>query len=81
MDVGNDIVISAPGKLIIHGEHAVVYGKRAVAASLNIRTFLRLSCNKHCDKISLNLPAVDITAEWTVEEIEALRTKLKAGEL
>ena len=34
----NEIRISAPSKLILHGEHAVVYGKTAVATSLDLRT-------------------------------------------
>ena len=79
MDIDKDIVISAPGKLIVHGEHAVVYGKRSLAGSLNIRTFLRLSTNRCNNKIALNLPDVDIAVDWPVEEIEALRTKVKKG--
>ena len=31
-------VVTAPGKVILHGEHSVVYGKMALAVSINLRT-------------------------------------------
>eukprot|EP00049_Salpingoeca_infusionum_P006973 m.113497 g.113497 ORF g.113497 m.113497 type:complete len:390 (-) comp13516_c0_seq4:183-1352(-) len=36
------VVVSAPGKVILHGEHSVVYGKKAIACALDLRTTLSL---------------------------------------
>ncbi|XP_050410048.1 mevalonate kinase [Patella vulgata] len=68
-----DIVVSAPGKVILHGEHAVVYGKVALASALNLRTFLRIR-KKNDGKISLNLPNIDINTSW---EIKNLKNRLQ----
>ena len=38
MSQQHEIRVSAPGKVILHGEHSVVYGKTALAVSIDLRT-------------------------------------------
>ncbi|XP_046353804.2 mevalonate kinase-like [Haliotis rufescens] len=65
-----DITVSAPGKVILHGEHAVVYGKVAIAASLNLRTYLRMRRGTD-NLISLDLPNIAIKKSWTTDGIKS----------
>lgn len=46
------IKVSAPGKVILHGEHSVVYGKLAIAASLDLRTSVVLQ-EKHNNRLEI----------------------------
>ncbi|KAI9145820.1 GHMP kinase [Paraphysoderma sedebokerense] len=41
--MSKNIIISAPGKCILFGEHAVVYGKAALATSISLRSYLYLT--------------------------------------
>ncbi|XP_064620506.1 mevalonate kinase-like [Lineus longissimus] len=61
-------IVSAPGKVILHGEHAVVYGKTALAASLDLRTYLTLN-NVESDDIIIHLPDVDVERIWKIKDI------------
>lgn len=63
------IFISAPGKIILHGEHAVVHGKTALAAGLNLRSYLCLK-EKDSGRLHLNLPDIDLERSWDVLELQ-----------
>ena len=55
------VTVTAPGKVILHGEHSVVYGKAALAVSIDLRTKGRCSN--------------DVRGQWTWRGYDALRSK------
>ncbi|XP_002921282.1 mevalonate kinase [Ailuropoda melanoleuca] len=63
------LLLSAPGKVILHGEHAVVHGKVALAVALNLRTFLRLQPHSN-GKVCLNLPNIGVKRAWDVARLQ-----------
>uniref|UniRef100_A0A665TWS6 Mevalonate kinase n=1 Tax=Echeneis naucrates TaxID=173247 RepID=A0A665TWS6_ECHNA len=69
----SELFVSAPGKAILHGEHAVVHGKVALAVSLNLRTYLRLETST-TGKVCINLPNIDTFFCWDVSELKQLIT-------
>ena len=48
--------VSAPAKVILHGEHSVVYGKTALACSLDIRTTTSLRPGLNKKHIRVDFP-------------------------
>ncbi|TIC53883.1 cystathionine beta-l [Wallemia mellicola] len=68
---GGNIVVSAPGKVILFGEHAVVYGVTAIASSLDLRCYGCLSPRSD-NSLSISFP--DLDTDVTLE-IEALPWK------
>lgn len=66
--------VSAPAKVILHGEHAVVYGKTAIAISVDLRTSLTV---KHSlDHVSLFMPDLNCRYCWRLEELQSLRSQM-----
>ncbi|KAM3611427.1 uncharacterized protein V6R79_018388 [Siganus canaliculatus] len=66
-----DLFVSAPGKAILHGEHAVVHGKVALAVSLNLRTYLRLKSTT-TGQVCVNLPNINTFLCWDLSELSKL---------
>ncbi|NXR48145.1 KIME kinase, partial [Hippolais icterina] len=70
-----ELAVSAPGKVILHGEHAVVLGKVALAVALDLRTFLRLRPGAE-GRLSVSLPGVGVRRSWDTPDLRALRGRI-----
>ncbi|KAI6248166.1 hypothetical protein HI914_03294 [Erysiphe necator] len=63
-------MVSAPGKVIAFGEHAVVYGKSAIAASISLRSYLLVSFrSKSKHTISLKFPDIGLSHTWNINDL------------
>ncbi|GMT21142.1 hypothetical protein PFISCL1PPCAC_12439, partial [Pristionchus fissidentatus] len=67
------LYVSAPGKIILFGEHAVVYGRTAIAGSIDLRTYVSLFTSAD-GRIYLSLPDLGVEKTWMLKDL------LKAGE-
>lgn len=53
------VKVSAPGKLMLFGEHSVVYGKPCVVTAVNQRIFVKITKTEN-DIILINAPEVNV---------------------
>ena len=61
---------SAPGKVIVYGEHAVVYGKVALAAAISLRSYLLVTTlSKSQRTISLKFPDIGLDHTWDIDAL------------
>lgn len=65
------IKVSAPGKVILHGEHSVVYGKLAIAASLDLRTSVVLQ-EKHNNRLEIYFSDLKLRKKFDLKDIKAV---------
>ena len=61
---------SAPGKVIVYGEHAVVYGKAAMAAAISLRSYLLVTAlSKSQRTITLRFPDIGLEHSWQIDDL------------
>lgn len=69
------VVVSAPGKVILFGEHAVVHGKKAVASAIGLRTYCAVDTAEPAEgEVKLLLPDVfgdEHALSWTTAQLGA----------
>ena len=63
-------MVSSPGKVIVFGEHAVVHGKTAMAASISLRSYLLVTTLGKTERtISLLFPDIGLEHTWVIDDL------------
>lgn len=63
-------MVSAPGKVIVFGEHAVVHGKAAIAAAISLRSYLLVTTlTKSQRTVTLNFRDIGLHHTWNIDEL------------
>jgi mevalonate kinase len=63
-------MVSAPGKVIVFGEHAVVHGKAALAAAISLRSYLLVTTlSKSHRTITLNFRDLGLSHTWDIDSL------------
>jgi mevalonate kinase len=63
-------MVSAPGKVIVYGEHAVVHGKAAIAAAISLRSYLLVTTlSKSRRTVTLVFRDINLDHTWIIDDL------------
>src|SRR5271154_3613231 len=63
-------LVSAPGKVIVYGEHAVVHGKAAIAAAISLRSYLLVTTlSKSRRTVTLVFRDINLDHTWNIDDL------------
>ncbi|KAH0555665.1 hypothetical protein GP486_006391 [Trichoglossum hirsutum] len=63
-------MVSAPGKVIVYGEHAVVHGKAAIAGAISLRSYLLVTAlSKSRRTVTLRFPDISLDHTWNIDDL------------
>lgn len=73
MELLKTVTTAAPGKIILCGEHAVVYGTEAIASALDLKTRCCIDVLEEEKIFRLSFSELDIDVSWPIENMYKLK--------
>ncbi|MCD1293889.1 mevalonate kinase [Methanocella sp. CWC-04] len=66
------VICSAPGKIFLFGEHAVVYGKRAIACAIDLRTSVEITSASgiHINSVFKDDPDKNLYIKTAIKKVQ-----------